>query len=409
MGRPWKSLKIINRRHGVLTLVLLLLAGLAGMALIPQRSVLTVDEMAAWQAAHPFLQQVVGEWGLDRIATAPWFLLLLLVLLLALLGSLASQATIALQRTRQLLAGRHSGREGQAALSSPGNGAEASASSVPPGLWRLPAIVACWGSPLFHLGLALVMVSSLLLVTTEQRAVFRLHEEETQAGDEAPLHEEHGLFARPLALPGAVRLEQVRPEYWPDGALKQLTSYLTITEGADSRHCRLAINQPVVEQGVRLQQLENYGKAFFLTISSQASAASVALLIKQPREAGRAAYGTFIFPASPYEIKAKYQPWSPADNGPQNNLLTLRLENDKGVEGQLLLALGETGRLGPYTVTVRHVSNWAEFAASHARGRAGIVTGFLLIILGSALLYLYPGSGKGPGWNNWIGCQPFCL
>lgn len=358
--------KVGNSRHTALALVVILLAALAAMAVIPQRGVLTVDEMAAWRAAHPLARQAVSLLGLDHIATTPWFLLVLVLVLAALLVSLRNQTAIALRRARQLLASRPGGMVG---------------------LWD---IVVGWGSPLLHLGLALVIFCALLLASTEQRVLLRLHEDETLARGAAPAHEEHGLFAKPLALPWDIRLEQVRADYWRDGSLKQLTSYLSLTDGAETRHCRLAINRPVIEHGLRFQQLERYGKAFFLLLSSEAATESVALLVKQPREAGQAAYGNFSFPAMPYALQAKYQPWLPAGRDLSVDRLTLRLTGDSGVAGQAILAVGQSGTLGPYTVRLLRVSQWAELVVSRSPGMGGIFAGFFLIMLGSGLLYLCP-------------------
>jgi len=213
-------------------------------------------------------------------------------------------------------------------------------------------------------------------------------------GEEFPaagtwLTEEHGLLTAPLLLAGSLRLLAVTESFWPDESLKQLSSSLSLSRPGDAPETfSIAINQPHTMGGIRFFQTGEHGRAFFLTITNDNGFQDhLVLQIARPREEKPWAYDAFLPDSLPWELQAKY-----AVNS-QPALLVLRLVKEDTVVGRQSFLPGQTGKLGPYTVTLDAVRPWVTIVAGKTHGMPGVFTGFLLIITGSALLYLFPVSG----------------
>lgn len=382
----------------VLALIVLLLLAVVVAAFIPQRVSASAQEIAAWRQQYADWVTFAELAALDRVYTSPWFLLLLQLLLISLLFSLAAQGQLAWKRTF-----------------GPG--------TVPAGPWipvsfskpELGVILrrhgffrihtggaviryvkhpwGLWGNFFLHLGFVLVICASLLLAATQQYGVLHLYEGETHQPHGPWLDEEHGLWVDPLLLSFAVRLDQVTPDYWPGGELRQLRSSLSIVKpsGETVRH-QLAINQPLSLPSGRIYQGGDYGAAFFLVIRDrQGRSFPTIFQLPHPAEGSGASYGNFSVEGIPFLFKAKYlvgaTDSSPATEEPR---LVVRLFDGNRMAGEVSFGQGRRADLGPYDLVVMHVAFWTSIIFSRVHGMAGVFAGFFLIVFGAGFAYFFP-------------------
>jgi uncharacterized membrane protein len=386
-------------RWTVLVLILLLLLAVALAAFVPQRADVPPEAMTAWRRQHVAWWVAMVDLGaLDRVYTSPWFLALLLFLLVSLSLSLAVQGEAAWRRTF-------------------GPGAAATGGGVPipvagprldailrhHGFYRLSADGGgsrfvkhpwgLWGNVLLHLGFVVVICASLFLVATQQYGMLQLYEGEIHRPAGPWLAREQGVLAEPMTLPFAVGLEQVVPTFWPNGELRQLASRIRIYDGPGGGVVRaLAINQPLRVQGERIYQGGEHGNAFFVLFKGPGGQAWPAFFqIKQPAVPAPYAYGNFSVEGLPLLVKVKYR----ADAGRTGNdsadqRLAVRLYDGKTLLGETWLNKGQSGAIGPYTLSLVHVTRWGTLLFSRVRGMAWIFCGFLLIVVGAGLDYFCP-------------------
>lgn len=385
-------------RNTILALIVLILGSILLSYLLPQQFTTALADLQDWQSAHPVWSSWVAFAGLDHLYATPWFAVLLFLFLLSLTLSAYEQVKRAVQQTfsgsapsgGRLVTVQTSEADLRAALKNLGYLRvydDASRSRFIKHPWGF------WGSALLHIGIAFVIASSLFIVVTERRGLLHLVEGEVFLPGNAWLVEEKGIFAGPLLLPGALRLDRVLPEFWDTDDVKQVTTNVRFVDpqGRFERFS-LAINRTIRYHGLRMYQSQNFGNAFFLEIrGTKAGTLRRILQLQNPPDRRSAGYGNYQLPGVPYLLKAKY--YADAGKTSMNSrdpLLVLRLVEGKKMVNELSLKTKEAGRLGPFTVQLTDVSRWAGIIVVENTGMPAVFLGFFVIIMGAALTYGTP-------------------
>lgn len=409
--------RFLLSRRTVLTLIVLLLGAVVIGYLFPQRFLTAPAELEGWRLAHPQLARLSRFAALDHVYTSPWFALLLGCFLAVLTVSTGEQFRLAWQKTW------HGGLAGDPVAVAAGEAAVVAALRAK-GFRRLGTASGgvrfvkhpggYWGGFLLHLGIVVSIGASLVILLTEQRGVLHLVEGESSPPGAPWYQEERGLLAASLLLPETVRLDRVAAEYWPNDDLKQLTTAFSFVDrGGRTTPVTMGINRPARFRGLRLFQGKSYGRAFYLEFRDPGGGwHGELLLLEQPENRTKAAYGTFLLGWSPFGLKAKYYA-DVARRGPESDqpLLVVRLLDGERVVGELPLTVGGSGPLGPYTVTLARSARWGGLIFIRSHGMVGIFCGFFLICLGGGLSYFFPPreillQGGGAGCRlSWRGTR----
>uniref|UniRef100_A0A831UDQ2 ResB-like family cytochrome C biogenesis protein n=1 Tax=Geobacter metallireducens TaxID=28232 RepID=A0A831UDQ2_GEOME len=383
-------------RTTVITLIALMLGAVLLGYFFPQRFLTPPEELAAWQLAHPGLATLWRALALDHVYTSPWFALLLLLFLMSLVFSTRQQFQLALNKMR-------TGGQGGACFETSSSLDEAAAAARDLGYRQVGDVAGgglrfvrypwgYWGNFLLHLGMVVSIASFLVILLYEKRAVVHLVEGEVHGPGNQWLQEERGLLAGSLRLPGSVRLDRVKAEYYPNDNLKQLvTDFSLIGPQGEVSSLSMQINRSRNHQGIRIFQGRSFGRAFFVTFARGPEEHREIFMLDHPRERSGASYKDFTLDWLPYKVKAKY--YADAERKSIDSLtplFALRLVDGTKVMGEVSLKPGETGRLGDYVVQLVAVERWGGIIFIDTPGMGGIFAGFFILCLGGALSYFWP-------------------
>jgi cytochrome c biogenesis protein len=385
-------------RKIILSLILLILAAIFIAYLFPQRFSTSSLEMEKWQQTYPAWVLWVERLGLNHVYSTLWFAVLLLVFLISLIISTLEQIKNSIKKTfgNVVISGGKSIRV---------NTTEEKLKIAIKKLGYLQTVKnreflrfvkhpwGYWGNVLLHLGIVLVIASSLIIVLTEKRGRLQLIEGELYVPGTPWVMEEKGMLVGSYILPEAVRLDNVFPEFWETDDLKQLTTVISFSDSqGNTKRYKLAINQTVNYQGIRVYQDQRFGHAFFVNLTDKTGTRNGLILqIQNPVKRDKAGYGNFRFGRIPYLLKAKYFVDAEKKNMLSlSPLLVMRLVDRGRVIGEVSLKNGKSGQLGPYTATLVDVSMWAGMIFVDITGMTGIFIGFFIIILGGGLTYFMP-------------------
>ena len=398
---PRRLRSILLARITVLALLLLNLLVVSLAAIVPQRIGTSNHEFERWQEEHLTWIPLLDRFGLDHIFSTPWFAILLTLTLVALLCSLMSQIRAAWHQTFTL--GAREGKGPWQHFSIPyevvGHLLRRS------GYWQIKADErqirylknpwGYWGNPMLHGGMVVTLTAALLMALTQQRGLLQLNEGEVHGADEAWTYSEHGPFAPAISFPEAIQLVYLLPEFWAGSdELKGLSCGVRFVAPGQGRESRLTLSSDTVvtRLGFRIYQGVGFGYSFTVELSpTTGERQTLRLAIQQPERKGMAGYGNFRIHGVPYVLKAKYL-LDHASAGERQgvNTLALRLADGAQALGELTLAPGGSGKLGPYQVRLLEVRRWGSMVITRLRGLVGVFVGFALIIVGSSLIYLFP-------------------
>lgn len=391
--------RFLLKRQIILVLILLILGTTILAYIFPQQFSTPPADIEKWHQAHPLWVPWIKRFGLDHIYSTLWFAALLFVFLLALIASTARQIRISMQRTFG-----HGAPSGGVNIKVNATEEMVVSAIKRHGYYRMVRKDAClrfikhpwgyWGDVLLHLGIAIVIFSSLLIVLTEKRGLLHLLEGELYIPGSRWLAEEKGILAGSFFLPEAVKLDSVMPEFWETDDLKQLTTVMTFIDhrGRFKKHT-LAINQTVNYRGVRIYQSQSFGSAFFIEVVDrrQGRKTGSILQIPHPIRRDKASYMDFQVDGVQYLIRAGYfADLEKRSMNSTNPLLLLKLIERGKIIGEVSLSNGESKQIGPYTFTLVGVSRWAGIIFVDITGMPGIFLGFFLIIMGGGVIYFTP-------------------
>jgi len=384
-------------RKTILALILLILLSVVIGYIFPQRFATPPSELESWQESHSLWAPWVERLGLNHVYSTPWFAALLSAFLLSLGISTYEQIKIS---TKKTFGGIPAGGEGFRIIADENELISAikmqgyfRAAKNEEGYRFVKHPWGYWGGVLLHLGIVVVIASSLIIVLTEKRGLLHLLVGEIYLPGSQWLVEEDGILAGRFILPEAVRLESVTPEFWETDDIKQLTTVISFIDPQGRfKKDLIAINQTVNYRGIRIYQGRSFGNAFFVEfIDRDGNRIDAILQIQNPPRRDKAGYGNFQVGGIPYLLKAKY--FADAEKNSMNSinpLLVMRLVDEEQVIGEISLRKGESGALGPYTVRLVDIARWSGIIFVDITGMPGIFLGFFIIILGGGLTYFMP-------------------
>jgi hypothetical protein len=384
----------LSRTTSISLIVLMLVAVLLGF-FFPQRFLSSTAELEAWQLASPNLSSLWRVLALDHVYTSPWFAVLLLLFLVSLLFSTWQQFLLALRKLRESVGG---GTTFETTLSPE----QAAAVLRSAGYRRVAVTVGglrfvrhpwgYWGNFLLHLGIVVSIASSLMILLYEKRAVINLLEGEILAPGSQWSKEERGLLAGSLKLSEPVRLDRVKPEFYPNDNLRQLvTDFTFLDAGGIETPLSIQVNRSSHYRGVRIFQGKSFGTAFYVEFSRGQEEHREIFMLDHPNDRNTASYKNFRLNWLSSEFKVKsYADAERRSIESQTPLLVMRLANGPKVIDELSLKPGESGRLGDYTARLAAVERWGGLIFIDTTGMGGIFFGFFILCLGGALSYFFP-------------------
>lgn len=275
-GTAWRRTSALLRRPALVVAEVAALAGATALAAtLPQEpDAAAVEELAArW----PLLARVAGALGLHAILTSGWFLALVALAMLSLVAVQIEQW----RRVRRVWATPLDGASFARApyrreLPLPGGHA------APPARFRRSGRAGLLGSPIFHLGLLLVVGAGLARLLFFRDAGVRIIEGETlPPGPAAWQMQRGGPLSGPFALPDALRVDEVRPARYPTGALQQVAARVALVAGGRESARDVAINSPLEVGGRSVYILAGHGPAALLEHRRPAGAEEAVVYLEQ--------------------------------------------------------------------------------------------------------------------------------
>lgn len=276
MANVTRKLKRFLRSPKTITVELLGIASAVGlMTTVPQAA-----DRADWlgfASRRPELASVVRLLLLDRVLHSPWFGGLLVLAAASLGIVLVEQWQRALREWREPLIEASFRSAPYSREGSPIGNLPAGAGATFSTTGRL----GLWGTPLFHLGVMLVLVAGLARALFASEAVFELVEGEGIGdGGSVPVEVSGGPLAAAFHAPEALRLLQLQPSRYPSGRLQALLASLAVGEGKEARTVEVSINSPLTWGVQALYLLASHGPAALVRLSANDRAEQQLLLLR---------------------------------------------------------------------------------------------------------------------------------
>lgn len=387
--------RFLLSRTTILALFALILGAIVLSYFVPQHMGVPPLALRTWRESHGPLLAAVDFLGLHHMFTTPWFATLLAFFLASLALSTYQQYRLAKDRTFRVVPLPDEGW-----IPLPGTAAESAAVLRKFGYMpiadqgevsrHVKHPWGYWGNFLLHVGIVLVVASSLVILVTQHRGLLNLEGGETVYPGSPWAVEENGLFAGKFVLPAAVRLESHDPVFWDNGEVKLIESTVAFQyPGRPEERATLGINQPAWLGGIKIYQSHRFGSDFYAEFTGSDGRKVVLILPLQiPPRLDQAGYGDFQFNEMPFQIKAKYYADAARkDMMSGNPQLVLRLYDGTALLGELPLRIDESGVLGNYHVRLLKAVPWNGLIFVSMSGMSGVFLGFFVIVSGCFLNY----------------------
>ncbi|MHB9138617.1 MAG: cytochrome c biogenesis protein ResB [Victivallaceae bacterium] len=385
-------------RSTILVLIILLLSTMLLASFIPQVSLMTPVGHAMWRADYPQLAPLAEQLGLTHIYTDPVFAVILLLFVLSLVFSCREQIRLAIRSTfgnadrttGENIVTKQSISEIINLLSA--RGYRCIHRSAVVRMVRNPW--GYWGNVLFHVGVLVVIVSSLWIAVTQQRGMINLAEGEVFRPGQKWLTTERGMLAKPFLLDQGVRIDKLSYEFLPNYAVKKIASTLTFFDDVTPIASRsVMVNQPLNYEGLRIYQGAEFGHAFYITVTMPDGKKNVVeLQLKHPDRPELASYEDYRGKLGKGDVvRVKYFVDSKKSSFDREDpLLVLRIEKSGSVLGQVSLMPGQEGTVAGYGFRLEQVGKWSNLIFVKLNGIPGVFIGFFIICLGGVLHYFTP-------------------
>jgi len=241
----WRQLASHNL---ALTLIGLLLLAVAAGGTLPQTNRLSPEQLSAWFSEWPIASAVLDTVGLSNVFGSWWFLLLVLLLLLNMAAGISLSISYRLaqysgaRQPRYLLQGE--GAPPDLALLMVGRQKEDR-------VYRR-GLLGLIGTPLFHLGIALIVLAALWSAWEGYGAHFELSQGESYAGQTERLKTDKG-WSHTVKFDALLRLDSVHVEMKDGKYLIDLKAKFSVqSKEGRIRHEVVETNKPLAISGYRL-------------------------------------------------------------------------------------------------------------------------------------------------------------
>ena len=365
----------------ILAIALLCAAGAA----LPQAGTATGAELDRLHQCGPLVGGLVRLLSLDHIFRSPGFLAAVLLAAASLALVLAGQWRRLWTQWRQDLTPAHfenapfrAGFDRPARLS-PGAGT----ARPQVALWT-ERRVGLTGSPVFHLGLFLVIIAAALRALFGADAVVDLMEGETLPPGAASFAGQWpGLLASPISLDAPVALKSVRATRYATDDLRDLGVSLEVQEKAGPREVSMAVNHDLRLAGTRLFLASDFGPAALVRWRQAGADSRRQAVLLADR-------GNGIFEgdsAAPDGSSAHLRMWVDARGNP-SPVVELRVMKDNALRFIGEVRMGEEIPVpGGLTVALDGSPFWARIRASRDPSLWLAYLGFALLIAGATILF----------------------
>lgn len=333
------------------------------------------DAVRAFGEEWPALGRVTAALGLHEVMTSRWFLALVAAALCSLLTVQWDQW----RRVRRLFRER---LEPATLARAPFRRAAAPAScrKIP----ERPVLattgrVGLLGSPVFHLGLVIVLSAGVWRLLVFSDAFARMIEGDTLPPVAAAWQAQRGgVAARPFAMSTPVKLEGVHAERYASGVLRQLEATVAVGEGRRA----LAINSPLDVGAERLYLTQSWGVAALLVHrAGGAEDPRPAFLDVEPD--GARAWGTLAL-ADGREARLK----ALIGSAGRAERLEVRLARGRTLLGVAELVPGAEATIGPgETLSLAALPYWVQLRGTRDPTWPLFLAGVAVALVGASLMF----------------------
>ena len=386
-----KPSKFLTARSTVIVLFIAISVVLLFASSVPQRASLG-GKIPEWVGKLPVSLQFISTLlGLDNIVGSSWFAILVMLFWVSLVISTVSQ----FRATRMLV-----DRLPSAALPQEctriGVSSDAFLGLAKAAGYRLAGSsdgvylyvknrIGYWGNFLLHIGLVISVFFSLVYVLTQHRVLVRLAGQEITRLTTDTVQEMQGIMSHRQRLPYSIVLKTLEPRFWGNDKQEYLASELYITDqlGAEPQRVSVALSDKSQYGPYIVYQSNDYGRTFDLEFVAGGETRRERLCIPYPPRRDKAGYGELAIPGTDLLLKGKfYADVERKTMKLHEPPLTLRLFRGKELLGEVTLAPGGVGQLGPFAVRLVGSEWWTDILLDGTYGTAGIFTGFALILAG---------------------------
>lgn len=390
--------KHITARRVSLGLILLLAGTMILSTIVPQEMDTSATVMATWRQGHQGVLWLIDAGHLHRVYAQPWFAIVILGAAVSL--GVSSYDQLVAARKRLHATGAGSGEEIADGVSEETLRAVAGLHrylALETGVEeRLKFVRNSWGyygNALLHVGMTLAISASLYVALTGRQGALLLVEGATFDKTQPWTYAEQGLIAKPLRMPGSVRLDNVTVRFDAKNQPSVVSSDISILGDAGNvDRLTSVINSITKYHGMRIYHAAQYGDAFTLEFTDEKGTRHFERIpIQQPVGPTVAGYGDFDLAWSPYVLSAKY--FADAEKKLMtgtNPQLTLRLLDGGREITRVSLTRNSSGMLGAYRVRLASVDKWAKLIFVDITGMPVIFAGFAIIMLGGLIHYATP-------------------
>jgi hypothetical protein len=351
-------------------------------ASLPQSGSATPAELAGLRDAGPIFLAVTRIFALDHIFSSVWFL--------AVTGLAATSLVVVileqLHRLRRTWGKKLDLADFRSApFQARFERAPTSPLSAPQlNTWK-ERRVGLAGSPLFHLGLLLVILAGALRALFGSQAVVDLLEGETlPAGARGWSAQWPGLLASPVQFSQPVTLQQVEFAGFENGEMRQLTVGLLVGQTNFATTHQVAVNRNLRLSGGRLFLGREFGPAALLEYRSPGAppVRQAALL----RDRGRFAFEGVADGPSGLRIHLRSFTSQSGDRPPW---VEVRIMRERGLVASTLMRPGDEVSLpAGQVLALRGIPFWARLMGDRDDWLWLAYGGFGLILAGAALIFL---------------------
>lgn len=364
----------LRRPAVIVTEVLALAAGAALAASIPQQP--DAGEIRRFAEAHPGLGRAAEALGLHEVVTSPWFLVLAA-------GCFLSLVAVQVQQWPRLRRTWAASPTAATFAAAPFRRSVALAEArSAPGAPRFATAgrAALLGSPVFHLGLLILVGAGLVRALTFRDAIGRALEGETLAAAPGAFEAERGgWLSGTLALARPVTVRRIDEERYPSGTLRQVRARLALGgEGPSAGEREAAVNSPVDDGAVRIYVAGEHGLAALVeAVGPEGPRPLVALLEERGGE-----WRGGLRPGGGLELRFR------AVVTPRPRSVEVRALSDGVLLGIAELAPGSQVALGAGRALRLHgLPYWVQLRASRDPSRPLFFAGVAMAILGVIFMF----------------------
>jgi cytochrome c biogenesis protein ResB len=350
-------------------LALVAMAGAAAVVL-PQEP--NGDSIARFVESWPVTSRLTATLGLHRITTSWWFVV-------GVVAALASLLAVQLEQWRRVVRQWRAPVD-RTALAGAQFRRELDARTVQEPSGAFPLLETTGrhgsiGSPLFHLGLVLVVAAGLWRALTFSEAAVRAIEGlAVDATPEAWDTGRAGALGRPFATEEPVRLISLRPEWYPSGALQQLEA--RVAAGTNPA-VPLAINRPLGVRGGTIYLTQAWGVAPLVELVTPAGAQRTVVYLEANEQLARGTLGL----AGGLEARFKARVGSE-----RPDRVEVRVVRGRTLVAVEELGIGGTLEVGDVAIRLAGLPYWAQYRGSRDPSEGLFLAGVAVAVIGITLM-----------------------